>query len=59
MKKRKTISIRLAIGIIILSNSLILETIAVLHFGNVYNVYTVVPLLMLFISILLISNEYI
>lgn len=58
-KKKKTITIRLAIGIMIFSNALILETIAVLYFGNIYNTYTVVPLLMLIISISLLSNEYI
>lgn len=55
---KKRITIRLAIGIVICSNALILETFAILHFGNVYNIYTVAPLLMTFISILIISNEY-
>lgn len=55
--KNKKISIGLAVGIIIASNALILEIIAILYFGNVYNIYTIVPLLMEFGAIVLISNE--
>jgi len=56
-KIKKTISIKSAIGIIIFTNALTLETVAISYFGNIYNIYTVIPLLLVFGSIIFISES--